>query len=80
MDNIIMDHINRGHFDRDLGELVRDPEYAEYTAIEIKSLLTDRISDNMLPEHHYGLRWACRALVGLLVALVLLAITVGGGV
>ena len=74
MDNVIMDHIADGHFDRELGEITRDPKYAEYTAIEIKAILTDRISDNMLPTHHYGLRWPLRVLVGLLVGLVAVAL------
>jgi hypothetical protein len=41
VDCIIMDHIDRGHFDRELGEMTRDPKYAEYTAIEIKAVLTE---------------------------------------
>jgi len=39
----IMDEIQSGHFDKELGAMARDPEYAEYTAIELKSLLHDRI-------------------------------------
>lgn len=80
MNSIIIDHIDKGNMDRELGQIVRDPEYADYTAMEIKAVLTDRIADNMLPEHHYGLRWACRAVVSLLAALLVVAITynVGG--
>ena len=79
LNNVIMDRIADGHFDHELGEITRDPKYAEYTAIEIKAILTDRISENMLPEHHYGLQWVYRALVAALVGLVVFAITVGGG-
>ena len=79
LDNAIMDHIDAGNFDRELGEIVRDPKYAEYTAMEIKAVLTDRITDNMLPAPRCGLRWVYRALVVLLVCLAALAITVGGG-
>lgn len=56
-DNTIIDHIAEGRFDRELGEIVRDPKYAEYTAIEIKSILTDRIA-----ERRYGLGWTLRVL------------------
>ena len=71
---VIMDHIDDGHFDAELGELTRSPKYAEYTATEIKSVLTDRITENMLPTHHYGLRWPLRLLGVLLAALVCVAI------
>ena len=75
MNNIIMDHIDGGHFDRELGAMTRDPKYAEHTAIEIKALLTDRITDNMLPEHHYGLGRVYATVVGCLVVLLSIFIT-----
>ena len=75
LDNAIMDHIDAGNFDRELGEIVRDPKYAEYTAMEIKAVLTDRISDNMLREHRYGIRRACITLVAALVVLLGVIIT-----
>ena len=80
MNSIIMDHIDRGHFDKELGAMTRDPKYSEYTAIEIKAVLTDRITDNMLPEYHHGLRGPIRLLLVLLGALLAVAITynVGG--
>jgi hypothetical protein len=80
MNNVIMDHIASGHFDSELGAMTRDPKYADYTAIEIKAILTDRITDNMLPEHDYGLRGPIWLLVVILGALLAVAITynVGG--
>jgi len=47
----IMDEIQSGHFDKELGAMARDPEYAEYTAIELKSLLHDRILAGTLITH-----------------------------
>jgi len=41
--DVIMDEIQSGQFDKELGAMARDPEYAEYTAIELKSLLHDRV-------------------------------------
>jgi hypothetical protein len=75
-----MDHIASGHFDRELGAMTRDPQYAEYTAIEIKAVLTDRITDNMLPEHDYGLSKVYAAIVGGLIVLLGIFITWGPGV
>lgn len=75
LNQVIFDRIAAGHFDRELGEIARNPEYSEYTAMELKAVLTDRIADNLLPEHHYGLRWPLRVAVAVLVGLVCLAIT-----
>ena len=80
VDCVIMDHIDSGHFDRELGAMTRDPKYAEYTAIEIKAVLTDTITDNMLPEHHYGLTRVYAAIAGGLVVLLSIFLTWGPGV
>ncbi len=75
MNNVILDHIDGGHFDRDLGELARDPQYSKYTALELKSVLADKIADNMLPEHHYGFAKVYAAIVGGLIVLLGIFIT-----
>ena len=79
MNRVIMDDIDRGHFDRKLGEMCRSPKYSEYTAMEIKAVLTDRVADNLRPAPTCGLRWLCLAAVALLVALLVVAVTAGGG-
>lgn len=75
LNKVIFDNIDSGHFDRELGEIARNPEYAEYTAMELKAVLTDRISNNMVPEHHCGLQWLYRAAVVVLLTLLGVAIT-----
>ncbi len=79
LNKIIMDRIAAGGMDRELGEIVRDPAYIDYTAVEIIAVLTDRIADNMPPEPHCGLKWPLRVLVAGLVGLVVFAAAVGGG-
>ena len=79
MNNVIMDHIAGGHFDKELGALTRDPQYAEYTAMELKAILTDRITDNMLPEHHYSLTRVYATVAGCLVVLLSIFLTWGPG-
>lgn len=74
LDQTIIDHIAAGNFDRELGEIARDPKYAEYTAMELKSVLTDRIADSLLPEQHRGLVWPLR--VGLMILVLLLGVAV----
>ncbi len=78
MNNTIIEHIAAGNFDRELGEIARDPKYAEYTAMELKSVLTDRIADNLLPAPRCGLRWVYLAAVVVLVVLLGIVVTVGG--
>lgn len=80
MNRVIMDDIDRGHFDRELGEICRSPKYSEYTAMEIKAVLTDRVAENLLPPPRCGLRWLYLAAVALLVTLLVVAATAGGGV
>ena len=75
IDNVIMDNIADGHFDRELGEITRDPKYAEYTAIEIKAILTDRISENMCLTRHRILWWPTPVLAAILVGLIVLVVT-----
>jgi len=77
MNRVIMDDIDRGHFDRELGEMCRDPKYSEYTAMEIKAVLTDRVADNLRTPPRCGLRWLYLAAVGVLVALLVVAVTAG---
>ena len=52
--DIIMDHIDAGHFDDELGRMARSPEYAEHSLIELKSVLTDRVIDSMASESDSG--------------------------
>lgn len=73
--SIVMDDIASGHFDRELGEITRSPQYAEYTAMELKAVLTDRVVDNLLAEPRCGLRWILRGTVVILIALLVVAIT-----
>ena len=75
MNRVIMDDIDRGHFDRELGEICRDPLYVDYTAMEIKAILTDRIADNLRPAPRCGLRGLYLAAVVVLVTLLGVAIT-----
>ena len=72
----IIEHIAAGNFDRELGEIARDPKYAEYTAMELKSVLTDRIADSLLPVPRCGLRWVGLGLVVVLIVLLVVAVTV----
>lgn len=73
--SIVMDDITSGHFDRELGKITRDPEYTEYTAMELKAVLTDRVVDNLLTEPRCALKWVFRAAIIVLVAILAVAIT-----
>lgn len=79
LNQTIIDHIAAGNFDRELGEITRGPKYSEYTAMEIKAVLTDRIADNLLPAPRCGLRWVYRAAIALLLALLTVALMAGCG-
>lgn len=70
--DIIMEHIDAGHFDDELGSMTRSPEYAERSIPELKSILADRIIKSMIVESDGGR--AIRQVRVVLLLLIMLAL------
>ena len=77
LNRTIIDHIAEGNFDRELGEMCRDPLYVDYTAMELRATLTDRIANNLLPAPRCGLRWLY--LMAVVALVTLLGVALGAG-